>query len=222
VAEWTHIVHAQLAALGLDAEREDEIRAELSDHLDEAYADARRRGLSDEDAMRQALTCVPDWTDLARRLRRAHRKDRMLSRDARVLWVPGMTALAAAAAITLATTLLPSSLWTAAGRMAPAAVMSVWAAAYVGLGALAAAWSWRAGGSRAARIGAGLLPLALHLAMIVTAIVVDNQRNARIHPQHGVNLQLGVVFAFVVIPGVALTLGTMPFWRERVSADRQY
>ena len=48
-----------------------QIRAELAGHLEDAYADAVRRGCDDEDAAACALAQVDDWTQLAGAIRDA-------------------------------------------------------------------------------------------------------------------------------------------------------
>ena len=206
---WAAIVRTRLNALGLSAEREDEIHAELAGHLEEAYAEARRRGLTADDAAAYALERVPDWTQLAQAIRRADQKEGPMSRDTRTLWLPGMTALAGAAAVLFATSwLVPSSLWIDPRTSVRALMIGVVLLSYLAFGALGASWSRRAGGSLTARYLAGIFPLALHLAMVITTIVA------------GVNFQLGrVALVFIVIPGIALTAGALPFLRN--GATRQ-
>ena len=110
--DWSSVVRSRLIALGIEAEREEQIRAELAGHLEDAYADAIRRGCTEEDAAARALAQVPDWTRLADAIRRADQKEGPMSPDAKTLWLPGMAALGCAAAVMLgAPRLLPASLW---------------------------------------------------------------------------------------------------------------
>ena len=214
--DWSAIVRARLTPLGLDAERDDAIRSELAGHLEDAYADARRRGCAEDDAVARALERVPDWTHLSRTIRAAQKDDPM-SHDTKTLWMPGMAALCGAAAvIVIVTRALPSSLWVNPRATVPMTILML--ASYLACGALGAWWSRRAGGSVKTRFFAGIFPLALHLAIIITAIVVGMLTEARVHPEHlRVNFQLRVLLAFVVIPGVALTVGTLPFLRNASS-----
>jgi hypothetical protein len=76
----------------------------------------------------------------------------------------------------------------------------------VAFGATAAAWSRRAGGWRK-RVAAGLLPLALHVTVVLPAIVMSGLSESVQHPDHAVNFQPGVVFILIVVPGIALMLG---------------
>jgi hypothetical protein len=207
--DWHAIVDSHLGPLGLEAAREQEIRTELAAHLEDLYTGARRRGCSDADAMACALERVPDWTDLMRTIRRADRRDGPMSHDAVTIWVPGMAALAGSATVILGTTRLPSWLWTDPRAGVPMAIAGI--SVYLACGALGAGWSRRAGGTVRERICAGLFPLLLHLAMFVLATLTE----ARAHAEPILlNLQLRVAIVFLVIPGVAMTIGTLPFLRD--------
>ena len=212
--DWPAIVSARLAALGLDAAREEEIRAELAGHLEDEYAAALQRGRSEQEAIACALARVPDWVDLARTIHQADKKEDLMSPDTKTFWLPGMAALCCAGAAILVSTRLPSSLWANPKASAPMAALTI--ACYVAFGALGSWWSRRAGGGTRARFAAGLFPLVLHLAIIVPAIIVSILNEGRMHPEHlMINFQLRVLFAFVLVPGVALAIGTLPFLRSR-------
>lgn len=212
--DWPAIVRARLAALGLDAAREEEIRAELAGHLEDEYAAALQRGRSEQEAIACALARVPDWLDLARTIHHADRKEGLMSPDTKTFWLPGMAALCCAGAAILVITRLPSSLWANPKASVPMGALSI--VCYVAFGALGAFLSRRAGGSIRTRFLAGVFPLALHLAMIVPTIIVSILNEGRMHPEHlRVNFQLGVWFAFVLVPGIALAIGTLPFLRSR-------
>lgn len=197
--DWSAVVAARLSALGLDAEREAQIRAELTGHLEDAYADAVRRGCTDEDAAARAMAQVPDWTYLAGAIRHADQEEGPMSHDAKTVWLPGMAALGCAAAVLVGTArLLPGSAWTDPGARLP--MMAAMLLSYLLYGALGAWWSRRAGGSVAQRFVAGLFPLALHLCVVLIAAI-------RVHS----DVRPGVALGFIVIPGIALTIGALPF-----------
>src|SRR5215510_10269459 len=71
--EWKREVIERLAALELDPAREAEIVEELSQHLEDRYAESLARGASPEDAHRAALAELSDEELLARELRRVER-----------------------------------------------------------------------------------------------------------------------------------------------------
>lgn len=73
--DWTQAIRSRLAMLDLRAEREAEILEELSQHLDERYAELRAGGMSDDDARRTAVDDLvnPDTlVPLLQPLRQAH------------------------------------------------------------------------------------------------------------------------------------------------------
>ena len=209
--DWSSVVRSRLRALGIEAEREEQIRAELAGHLEDAYADAIRRGCTEEDAAARALAQVPDWTRLADAIHRADQKEGPMSPDAKTLWLPGMAALGCAAAVMLGVPrLLPASLW-----LDPRATMPMTAAlllSYLAFGALGASLSRRAGGGVAARVAAGIFPLALHVSVFVTIVVAA--MFGHWNPEAiQINFQLRAALIFIAIPGIALAVGTLPFLR---------
>src|SRR3954468_21896027 len=189
----------------MESEREEEIRTELAGHLEDAYVDAIRRGCTEEDAAARALERVPDWTRLADAIRRADHKEGPMSPDAKTLWLPGMAALGCAAAVMLGVPrLLPASLW-----LDPRATMPMTAGllvSYLAFGALGASLSRRAGGGVAARVAAGIFPLALHLSMFVTIVVAAMFGDRQSPEAIQINFQLRAALIFIVIPGIALTV----------------
>ena len=211
--DWSSVVRSRLIALGIEAEREEQIRAELAGHLEDAYVDAIRRGCTEEDAVARALERVPDWTRLADAIRRADQKEGLMSPDAKTLWLPGMAALGCAAAVMLGLPrLLPASLW-----LDPRATIPMTAGlllSYLAFGALGAALSRRAGGGVAARVAAGVFPLALHVSVFVAVVVAAMFGDRRSPEAMQINFQLRAALTFIVIPAIALTVGTLPFLRD--------
>jgi putative ABC transport system permease protein len=64
--DFTAYVRAHLPALHVSPERESEIVAELGQQLEQAYEDARARGVSEHDAFAHAHSYLGDWNRLAR------------------------------------------------------------------------------------------------------------------------------------------------------------
>jgi len=211
VRDWSEVVRTRMAALGLDTEREKQIRAELAGHLEDACADAVRRGHTEEDAVARALERVPDWTHLADAIRHADQKEGPMSPDAKTLLLPGMTALGCAGVVMLGVTQLPGSLWANPGATVPMAAALL--LSYLMFGALGASLSRRAGGGIAARFVAGIFPLALHVSMFVVVVVAPMFDNRRLPEHLQINFQLRVALVFILIPAVALTVGALPFLR---------
>ena len=66
--DWPRYVRTHLHLPGMRAHREDRIVAELADHLEDVYRDARSRGASDEEARAQARQRLGDADVAAREL----------------------------------------------------------------------------------------------------------------------------------------------------------
>jgi hypothetical protein len=213
VRDWSSVVRSRLTALGIEAEREEAVRAELAGHLEDAYVDAIRCGCTEEDAVARALERVPDWTRLADAIRLADQKEGPMSPDAKTLWLPGMAALCCAAAVMLGVSrLLPASLWLDPGATVP--MVAGLLLSYLAFGALGASLSRRSGGGVAARVGAGIFPLALHVSIFATVVVAAMLGDRRSPEAVQINFQLHVALNFIVIPAIALTVGTLPFLRD--------
>ena len=71
--DWRKEIRQQLAALQLEPAREAEIVGELSQHLEDRYAELRDRGATKEEAYRAALVELSDNNWLSRELRRVER-----------------------------------------------------------------------------------------------------------------------------------------------------
>src|SRR5262245_17312916 len=72
--EWKREIIERLAVLKLEPTREAEIVEELSQHLDDRYAESLARGAPPEAAYRAALTELRDGESLGRELRQVERK----------------------------------------------------------------------------------------------------------------------------------------------------
>ena len=208
------MVRSRLRALGLGDAREEEIRAELAEHLEDAYQDALGRGLSPEAAVERAQEQVPDWQGLAQQIRSAGQEEDPMSHTAKALWVPGMSVLVFSAAMLLVMTrLVPPTAWV--GPRPPVLLLGIWLFSYLVFGALGAYWSRRAGGSLADRFLAGTFPLALHLVIFILPILVAILSDVPNFPEHlDPAWLLRTALLWVVIPGVALAIGALPFLRD--------
>ena len=208
------MVRLRLGALGLGAAREEEIRAELAEHLEDAYQDALQCGLSPEAAIACAHEQVLDWKCLARKIRRAGQEEDAMSHTTKTLWLPGMSVLIFSVILLLVMIrLVPPTAW--GGPKPPVHLLATLLFPYFVFGALGAYWSRRAGGSIAARFLSGTFPLALHLVIFFLPIAVAMLSGAPNFPEHRqVSWLLRTSIVWVVIPGVALAIGTLRFLRD--------
>ena len=184
--DWRKLVSERLGHLGLRPEREEEIRAELADHLeDQGREDSKVDGT--------------DWSLLAREIRNAEEGE--MSPTAKTLWVPGLGMLSCSLFVLMAIT----NFW---DTRTPFMLMALWLLAYLAFGALGAWWSRRAGGGPLARFLSGTSPLAMHVAVFIIA-TISIQRTDLL--RHGL--------LWVLIPGVTLAIGTLPFLRDPQRRD---
>jgi hypothetical protein len=131
----------------------------------------------------------------------------LLNRRTRTVWLPGLASLAASMAVLLASTRAGLHPFFLARGLANLVVYLPWLLLLPACGAAGAYLSGRAGGERPARAAAGLFPaltlLALGFGLTLARVVV------LVEPRWfhaSLALSLGVV-----VPGVALLLGTLPF-----------
>jgi len=69
--DWKTFVRGRLCELRIPPARESEIVAELAQHCEQLYWDARARGLGEEECLRQAETAFGNWRDLALHIERS-------------------------------------------------------------------------------------------------------------------------------------------------------
>jgi len=216
--DWATIVRHGLQSLELQAVDQQQVITELAGHLEEVYDDARSRGLSETEAFQFALQGIGDWPVLAVRISRAkHEKEQPMNHRVKSLWLPGLASLAAANLFLLLLTrisLQPQSLLRLNSGLGKSLYIA-WIFAQLLFGALGAFLSRRAGGTRTARIVAGIFPaiVMFGLCAVFIPITAVAERNVFVL-HHPLYYALGV-FLWVVLPGVALLLGAAPFLRER-------
>src|SRR5580704_2067563 len=71
--DWKQFVREHLPPLGLTGAREQEIADEIAQQLEDANTEAISRGLTRKQAEAHAIAQIPDWSALARDIRRAER-----------------------------------------------------------------------------------------------------------------------------------------------------
>ncbi len=207
--DWEQLVRARLGPLRLARQREAEVVAELAAHLEDAYDSASHAGAKDGEAIACALAGVPDWGQLARALG----AEGVMRQRVRTLWVPGLaTALLAYGALLLLTRagVRPHILWLSSYGGHAVTFYLPWLVVLPLIGAIAAAWSRRTGGSRRDSLLAAALPplafAAFLLCMLALSLVLETQV-----PLATKVSGLGAfLLGWVVAPGIALLLGALP------------
>jgi len=215
--DWKELVKERLAVQGLPESDEEEVIAELAAHLEEAYEDARLRGLTEGIAVEAALQGVEDWHVLAANICRAKAQEDSMNHRTRSLWLPALVALLGASVSLMLTQFLgmqPHLVWI--GRMGMTFYWP-WLATLPFFGAVGAYLSQCAQGATRARLAAGLSPALIMLIVMCLilpwGLLIDGLDFFRL-----VSFGLGLA-NWVVIPGVALLVGALPFLKGHSSRE---
>ncbi len=208
--DWGALVHEHLGGLELAPAQQEEIVAELAGHLEDLYEERRAQGLGESEAIERALDEVADWRRLARKIHRAKREEENMNNRTKSLWLPGLVSLAAANGflMILQRAGLPIHLFKLGSIGMP--VYVPWLVVMPLFGALGAYLSRRGGGDRLARLTAGLFPSFVMLGLICAVVLATLIVNRGGGGLFAVAIFLGIFF-WVVLPGVALLLGALPF-----------
>src|SRR5688572_17293155 len=224
VRDWAALVHRHLASVRVDERRCREISAELAAHLEDAYVAAVRGGCTEAEAVACAMERVPDGSALAVAVERSADEDSIMTRQAITVLLPGTTMLlAAATGMSLVVSSTPPDRWLDPRWHVHPLAAGLAFLFYLVLGAIGAAWSRHAGGSRGERLAAGAFPLVLHVAMAGPAVGADM---LYVFSQGAVGRHLDINFinmilVMLVAPAAALLLGGLPFARRNARLSAQ-
>jgi hypothetical protein len=209
--DWHALVEQRLGSLTLEPEDKTEVIAEVAAHLEDICEEMLRQGMTEEEAVRRALANAGDWRDLRRKILAVKRKEQIMQKRLRQLWIPGFLSLILCLLFQAALQrmgLPPRIVWS--GPSAPILYMP-WLAALPFFGALAAYVSSRAGGSRATVLFVSVFPaIALTFAFLfmfpfsmtielIAGRPVDFSRVATVLLKDGIG--------WILVPGVALLAG---------------
>jgi len=89
--DWQTLVEQRLAGLALEPEEKTEVIAELAAHLEDVWEEMLRQGMTEEEAVRRALANAGDWKDLRRKILAVKRKELIMQKRLRQLWIPGFS-----------------------------------------------------------------------------------------------------------------------------------
>ncbi len=200
-----------MGALGLRAEREDEIVTELAGHLQQLYEEFRLQGLPSEEARARALGAASDWAALQREISRAENEEDAMNHRSKSIWLPGwitLTLSMSLLALLDAVGLHPRIVWI---NNPPLIVSLPWLVVLPAVGALGAYLSRRARGRVWQRLIAGVFPAvamgSFFLAVLPLSLTVDSHVPTRLVLSGLASGLLG----WVAIPAAALLVGTLPF-----------
>ena len=87
------LIEARLGKLGLEAQREEEILRELSEHLADHAKALEASGTAADAAARQALDSVSNWPEIRAEIVSAETEEAIMNHRTKVLWLPALCAL---------------------------------------------------------------------------------------------------------------------------------
>ena len=213
MCDWNALVRERLQRCGIPAAHEEQVTAELAAHLEDLCEQIVALGLSQAEAVQLCLKEVDDWGELARNIQRAQRGEALMNTRIKNLWLPGCVSLATATGFL---TLLQHIGWQPITVSIGGVALRLywpWLLALPLFGAAGAYLSCLAGGPRSARMVAGLFPAAAILLLMVivltSSLLVEPDVYFLHHPDF---LALGL-FSWLVLPALALLVGTLPFLR---------
>jgi hypothetical protein len=215
VRDWSEFVLERLEDLDLPPAQHHEVVAELAAHLEDLFELHRSAGLSESAAVQRALDDAGHWPRLAQDILRAKQEGNMNDRT-RSLWLPGLVSLTLAMALLMilqVSGVPPRFIWMRSGP--PVLFYTSWLLAQPLIGAIGAWLSRRAGGDRRACLVAGLFPSIALLGLCCVGLTVKliTDRAALQLPLFSVLTQLCFL---IVLPGLALLLGTLPFLKPPI------
>jgi hypothetical protein len=209
--DWQALVEQRLGSLTLEPEDKTEVIAEVAAHLEDICEEMLRQGMTEEEAVRRALANAGDWRDLRRKILTEKRREQIMEKRIRQLWIPGFVTLILS--MLFLTALYRLGLRARLVWSGPNAILlyTPWLAGLPLIGALGAYVSSRAGGSRGTVLFVSVFPaLALTFAFLfmfpfsmtiqlIAGRPVDFSGVATVLLQDGIG--------WLLVPGVALLAG---------------
>lgn len=208
---WEAVVEDHLAGLALGPAERAEVIAELATHLEDTCEEMARQGMAEEEAVRRALSEAGDWRNLKRKILAARRREQIMEKRIRQLWIPGFLTLVLSTVCLMAFQKLGI-----APRMllsGPRTILfdTPWLLSLLPLGALGATLSMRAGGSRGTAILASTFPaLAFTFAFLVMSPIgwsFERVTGTRVSFDFVAAALLRDGIGWLLLPGIALLTG---------------
>jgi len=227
--DWETLVEQHLAGLVLEPTERAEVIAELAAHLEETCEELRKRGMTEEEAARRALSQVEDWQKLSRLIQVARKKENGMTNRVKQFWLPSLLTLFFSMGLLMLTQVFGPKPWTTSMKsgwslIAPAPMIYLpWLFSLPLIGALGAYLSNRAGGSRRAMLSSivfPVLPYSVFFLVALPAMALFNEHLG--HNFMFIALFVGLL-AWVVAPAAALLAGgllTQHFVSRRLEPGR--
>lgn len=222
--DWKREASRKLKNSGFSSAEHEDVASELAGYLEDLCIDAHSRGLDERAASDSAFGELHNDARLGPKLYRARKEGTMNDRT-KGFWLPSFISLVAATVFLVifeSVGLRPYLIghFGSAMNYSPVEISLPWLCVLPFLGGASAYLSRRVGSGRALRLTAGLFPVLVFLAGIVIVVPLDFAINGvpattAIFPSIA-----GGVLSMVIIPGVALLLGVVPFLRDSNASRR--
>jgi len=236
------LTKAGLGKLALGSRREEEILRELGDHLED-HADAlEARGIPSDDAIREALRGVEDWSNFRDEICRAETEEATMNFQVtyrnKVLWLPALGALTLSSillAIFQFSGLVPRFYWLSRTGLSTEPFFTFylpWLIAMPAIGAVAAFWSQRAGGKAIHRLLAAVAPpigmlgtflivpfVSLFVSLLIYILLPlwsgagHRSIPLTLHAPPMIGM-IVLIVSWVLLPAIGLALGALPFLQK--------
>lgn len=233
--DWKAIVRSNLKDVDLRPCEREEIAAELASHLEDLHEQFLAQGQCEAEAGQLALEEITDWKKLTESIARAMHKEDVMNRRTKTLWLPGLVAFATASILLMAleravmsrpallttleraTMFQPTFWWR---EQVPAIYLCWWILLPL-CGAAGACLSCKAGATRLACVAASVFPaivvLCIFYFVLPVNIVIEKNTFVMEHPLY----YLIAMVDWMMVPGLALILGALPFLRRPTRTQPQ-
>jgi hypothetical protein len=209
--DWEALVVQRLAGLALEPEERAEVIAEVAAHLEDICEEMLRQGMTEEEAVQRALSQAGDWRHLKRKISAAKRREQIMEKRIRQLWIPGFLTLILSMLFLMALQKFGFKPRIVGSGSNTVLLYMPWLFSLPFLGALGAYVSSRADGSRGTVLVASVFPaLAFTFAFLVMSPIGWSWERIT-----GMRVDFDVVAAallrdgvgWLLVPGAALLIG---------------
>lgn len=222
--DWKSEVSRRLEGTKFSASERDAVSSELAGYLEDLSKESCASGGNESAAIQGALDELHEDAGLGANLHRARKENTMNDRT-KGLWLPSFISLVAATVFFVIFESVGLGMhlvghFGSAANYSRVEISLPWLCVLPFLGAGSAYLSRRAGSGRALRVTAGLFPVLVFLAGMLIVVPLDCAINGVPATNAILPGLAGAVWSMVVIPGVALVLGVLPFLRNSNASQR--
>lgn len=206
--DWNALVEQRLAGLALEPEERAEVFAEVAAHLEDVCQELLRQGITEDVAVRQALSQVGHWQDFKRNVVLARTKEKTMTPRVTQLWLPGLlTFLVSMVLLEIVQKIGPKPIILSLDKGIPILMFyTSWLVMLPLAGAMGAYLSHRARGSSRMVLASSLFPILPLATVFLIAFPVGLAMGHALVPK----TFLAVGVEWVLLPAVALIAGGIP------------